>query len=215
MRLLIFQVVSRDRVQELTSTRIGADPCTFKRVRTGTQAAKPAASNSSATSAARTPVTAAASVAAIAPPQYSLSHPAPEVCRQTLLDKLGVVGVNQVRAMSDVRFKEPAIEGVDPKTGKFRIDLRGSGCDDPRIKATWYDFDAEGMLQSITYVWDRASGPAPAGIFQERVKSLSIFHRLPPPQAPGRLQAETSVGRLNLQDNPETRVVLEAYSAKK
>ena len=53
--------------------------------------------------------------------------------------------------------------------GNLRIDLRGSACDDPRIKATLYDFDANEMLQSITYVWERPPGPAPAPIFQERV----------------------------------------------
>ena len=52
--------------------------------------------------------------------------------------------------MSDVRFKEPAIEGKEPNTGNLRLDLRDSACDDPRIKATLYDFDANGMLQSIT-----------------------------------------------------------------
>ena len=107
-------------------------------------------------------------VAAVAPspPPSTLSRPSPEVCRNRLLDKLGVVGVNQVRAMSDVRFKEAAIEGKVPNTNNLRLDLRGSACDDPRIKATLYDFDANEMLQSITYVWDRPPGPAPAPIFR-------------------------------------------------
>lgn len=150
-----------------------------------------------------------------APPRSTLSRPSPEVCRNKLLDQLGKVGVNQVRAMSDVRFKEPAIEGKVPNTNNLRIDLRGSACDDPRIKATLYDFDGEGMLQSITYVWDRPAGPAPAAIFQERVKTLSLHHNLPPPQSPGRLQADTSLGRLILQDMPERNLLLEAYAAKK
>ncbi len=101
-----------------------------------------------------------------------------------------------------------------PNTNNLRIDLRGSACDDPRIKATLYDFDANGMLQSITYVWDRPPGPAPAPIFQERVTKLSRFHSLPPPQSPGRLQADTSLGRLILQDMPERNLLLEAYKAK-
>jgi hypothetical protein len=154
-------------------------------------------------------------VAAAAPTRSTLSRPSPEVCRQTLLDKLGTVGVNQVRAMSDVRFKEAAIEGKVPNSGNMRIDLRGSACDDPRIKATLYDFDADGMLQSITYVWDRPAGPAPAPIFQERVATLSRLHTLPPPQSPGRLQADTSLGRLILQDIPERNLMLEAYAAKR
>lgn len=160
----------------------------------------------------------ASTVAAVAPaPAAStLSRPSPEVCRQNLLDKLGAVGVNQVRAMSDVRFKEAAIEGKVPNTNNLRIDLRGSACDDPRIKATLYDFDANGMLQSITYVWDRPAGPAPAPIFSERVKTLSVLHAgLPQPQSPGRLQADTSLGRVVLQDMPERNLLLEAYAALK
>ena len=69
--------------------------------------------------------------------------------------------------MSDVRFKEAAIEGKVPNTNNLRIDLRGSVCDDPRIKATLYDFDANGMLQSITFVWD-AAGRAGAGADLQR-----------------------------------------------
>ena len=116
--------------------------------------------------------------------------------------------------MSDVRFKEAAIEGKVPNSNNLRIDLRGSSCDDPRIKATLYDFDANEMLQSITYVWDRPAGPAPAPIFQERVAALSRFHSLPPPQSPGRLQADTSLGRLILEDLPDRNLLLEAYKAK-
>jgi hypothetical protein len=156
-------------------------------------------------------------VAAAAPssPPSTLSRPSPEVCRNTLLDKLGTVGTNQVRAMSDVRFKEAAIEGKVPNTGNLRIDLRGSACDDPRIKATLYDFDANEMLQSITYVWERPAGPAPAPIFTERVTQLSRFHSLPPPQSPGRLQADTSLGRLIIEDMPERNLLLEAYKTPK
>jgi hypothetical protein len=149
------------------------------------------------------------------PPRSTLARPSPEVCRNTLLDQIGKVGVNQVRAMSDVRFKELAIEGKVPDTGNLRIDLRGSACDDPRIKASLYDFDANGMLQSITYVWERPSGPAPAPIFSERVATLSRFHSLPPPQVPGRLQADISLGRLIIQDMPERNLLLEAYKARK
>jgi len=156
---------------------------------------------------------ASAAAGAAAPPS-TLSRPSPQVCRNTLLDQLGKVGINQVRAMSDVRFKEPAIEGKVPNTGTLRIDLRGSACDDPRLKASLYDFDANGMLQSITYVWERPPGPAPAPIFSERVTQLSRFHSLPPPQSPGRLQADTSLGRLVLQDMPERNLMLEAYAAK-
>jgi hypothetical protein len=147
------------------------------------------------------------------PPPSTLSRPSPEVCRNTLLDQFGKVGVNQVRAMSDVRFKEAAIEGKVPNTDHLRIDLRGSACDDPRIRATLYDFDANGMLRSITYVWTRPAGPAPVPIFSERITQLSRFHSLPAQQSPGRLQADTSLGRLVLQDMPERNLRLEAYAA--
>ena len=57
---------------------------------------------------------------------------------------------------------------------------------------------------------------APAPIFSERVQTLALLHSaLPPPRSAGRLQADTVVGRLILQDMPERNVMLEAYSAKK
>ncbi len=39
-KLFVFKILGADRVQELTSTRIGADPCNFVRVGASTQAAK-------------------------------------------------------------------------------------------------------------------------------------------------------------------------------
>ena len=150
------------------------------------------------------------------PPPSTPSRPPREVCVNTLLDKLGTVGVDQVRAMAQMRFTEAAIEGKVPNTGNLRLDLRGSACDDPRVKASLYDFDAGGMLQAITFVWERPPGPAPAPIFQERVASLSrSYPSLPQPQSPGRLQADTSLGRLILRDMPERNLLMEAYAAKK
>ena len=214
---MVFEIAGSNRI-------VWGGTCAL--VRVGTSAANAAANAATApgnarTSAANSAVPPAAGampqVAAVAPapPPSTLARPSPEICRNTLLDKLGTVGTNQVRAMSDVRFKEAAIEGKVPNTNHLRIDLRGSACDDPRIKATLYDFDANEMLQSITYVWDRPPGPAPAPIFQERVTQLSRFHSLPPPQSPGRLQADTSLGRLVLQDMPERNLLLEAYAARK
>jgi hypothetical protein len=211
--MMVFANSSPDRI-------MGEDGCTL--VRVGSPAANAAANapGNPRTAAASPSVPPAAGalpqVAAVAPsPPPTPSRPSPEVCRDTLIDQLGKVGVNQVRAMSDVRFKEAAIEGKVPNTNHLRIDLRGSACDDPRVKASLYDFDANGMLQSITYVWDRPAGPAPAPIFQERVTQLSRFHSLPPPQAPGRLQADTSLGRLIIEDMPERNLLLEAYAARK
>jgi hypothetical protein len=215
---MFFEIVGPDRIK---SVNVG---CPL--VRVGAPAANAAENATTAPGNGRTvaaspsasPATRALpQVAAVAPepPPSTLARPSPEVCRNTLLDKLGTVGINQVRAMSDVRFKEVAIEGKVPNTNNLRIDLRGSACDDPRIKATLYDFDANGMLQSITFVWDRPPGPAPAPIFQERVATVSRFHSLPPPQTPGRLQGDTSLGRLIIEDLPERNLLLEAYKAKK
>ena len=214
----LFKIVRSDRIVSMIGD------CVL--VRGGAPAAHAAANAVTAPGHARTAATrssvppaadAMPQVAALAPaqPRSTLARPSPEVCRNTLLDKLGTVGTNQERAMSDVRFKEAAIEGKVPNSNNLRIDLRGSACDDPRIKATLYDFDANAMLRSITYVRDRPPGPAPAPIFQERVTQLSRFHSLPPPQTPGRLQADISLGRLILQDMPERNLLLEAYAAPK
>ena len=204
---------------------VWADTCAL--VRVGAPGANAAANAATAPGNARAAVSSPSAppaagtlpqvaTVAPAPPRSTLVRPSPEVCRNTLLDQIGKVGVNQVRAMSDVRFKEPAIEGKVPNTNNLRIDLRSSVCDDPRIKATLYDFDADGMLQAITYVWERPPGPAPAPIFAERVTTLSRFHpSLPQPQSTGRLQGDTSLGLLIVQDMPERNLLLEAYKAKK
>lgn len=214
---MFFEIVGPDRIK---SVNVG---CPL--VRVGAPAANAAANATTAPGNARTgaasqsaPAAAGATpqVAAVAPapPRSTLARPSPEVCRNTLIDQLGKVGINQVRAMSDVRFKDMPIEGKVPNTNNLRIDLRNSACDDPRLKATLYDFDVNDMLQSIIFVWERPPGPAPAPIFSERVTQLSRFHSLPPPQSPGRLQADTSLGRLVLQDMPDRNLVLEAYAAK-
>jgi len=204
---MVFAIADPNRIMH-------GESCTLVRVGTASPAVQGRSSNRApAPSSEGHPPTMAG--AAPAPPPATLSRPSPQVCRNTLLDKLGVVGVNQVRAMSDVRFKEAGIEGKVPNTGNLRIDLRGSACDDPRLKASLYDFDANGMLQSITYVWARPSGPAPSPIFTERVSILSRFHALPAPQTPGQLQADTSLGRLILQDVPERGLLLEAYAARR
>ena len=215
VEMLLFQVKSRERIEF-------AEGCTLVRVgaaasAAGTGAAAPAARGSERSAAPSSSAGGSVpQVASVGPARSTPSHPSPEVCRNALLDKLGTVGVNQVRAMSDVRFKELAIEGKVPNSNNLRIDLRGSACDDPRIKATLYDFDADGMLQAITYVWERPAGPAPAPIFAERFTALSRLHpSLPPPQSIGRLQGDTSLGRLVLQDMPERNLLLEAYAAKK
>jgi hypothetical protein len=215
--MMVFAPTSPDRI-------VAEDGCTL--VRAGSPAANAAANAANAPSDARTGVASSSAppatgglpqtaAVAPAPPPPTLWRPSSEVCRSTPLDQIGKVGVNQVRAMSDVRFKQLAIEGTVPITGNWRIDLRGSACDDPRIKATLYDFDANGLLQAITCVRDRPSGPAPAPIFAEPMQALSRYHSLPAAQPAGRLQADTSLGRLVLQDMPERNLLLEAYAAPK
>lgn len=195
---------------------VWADTCALVRVDAATPnaAASTAAPGNARASAGSQPPPQVAAVAP-APPRSTLARPSPEVCRNTLVDQLGKVGINQVRAMSDVRFKDMPIEGKVPNTNNLRIDLRNSACDDPRLKASLYDFDANGMLVSITYVWDRPAGPAPAPIFNERVTLLTRFHSLPPPQTSGRLQADTTMGRLIIEDLPERNLLLEAYKASR
>jgi len=209
IELMGFEVAHPNRV-----VVVNLEGCALVRVGSAAPAAQSGPSNRApAPSKAGAPPPEQVATAATA--RSTSSHPSPEVCRNTLADKLGVVGTNQVRAMSDARFKEMNIEGKVPNTNNRRIDMRGSACDDPRIKATLYDFDANEMLQSITYVWERPPGPAPAPIFQERVTQLSRFHALPPPQTPGRLQADISLGRLIIEDMPERNLLLEAYKARK
>jgi hypothetical protein len=55
----------------------------------------------------------------------------------------------------------------------------------------------------------------PAPIFSERIAQLSRFHSLPQPQSPGRLQADTSLGRLILEEVPKRNLLLEAYKSPK
>ena len=127
---------------------------------------------------------------------------------------MGKVGVDQVRAMPEVRFKKPAVDGKVPARNILRIDLLGDACDDPRIKATLYDFDANGMLQSIT--WSGSSGRAGAGAHLQRtcIDALALSFSAAA-AVTVRLQADTSMGRLIMEDLPERNLLLEAYKAKK
>jgi hypothetical protein len=216
-RMMDFEIASASRI-------VYASGCVL--VRVDAPASKAAADATTAPGDARTAVASSSAppaasampqVAAVAPapPPSTLSRPSQEVCRNNLLDKLGTVGSNQVRAMSDVRFKEAAIEGKVPNSNNLRIDLRGSACDDPRLKATLYDFDANEMLQSITYVWERPAGPAPAPIFNERARLLANWYAPGPTPSPSRWQGTSTTARVTLQDLPERALLLEAYAAPK
>ena len=219
LSLPMFKFVGPDRVEEtLVSAGAGA-PCTMVRVGSSAAATQGnVAGNAPSPTAGRATATQPpVQTANVSPTLPVSSRPPPHVCQQTLLDKLGVVGINQVRHLMDVRYKEAkeTVKGTAPNSQTFLIEARGSACDDPRLNATLYDLDANGMLQSITYVWARPPGPAPSPIFSERITQLSRFHSLPPPQSLGRLQADTSMGRLILEDLPERNLLLEAYKATK
>jgi hypothetical protein len=148
------------------------------------------------------------------PSQSPAARPTPGVCRKTLLDQLGTARIEQARQVISERFAKSIDGKVPNKPDGLRIDAWGSACDDSRVKASLYDFDASGVLRSITYAWSRPPGPAPAPIFSERVATLSRFHALPPPQSTGRLEAVTSLGRLVLEDMPGRNLLLEAYIAR-
>jgi hypothetical protein len=222
VQLLGFDFVNPDRVQVVPLAAI-LDGCALVRIGASSSAGL-AASGSlpPPSSAGRDQPSTMAGVAPSAvpappstPPPSTPGRPSQEVCGLTFLDKLGVATFSPVRKALDVYYKE-TLHGTVPNSQLTRLDARGSGCDDPRIQATLYDFDANGTLQSITFVWARPAGPAPTPIFSERVHTLARLHSaLPPPQSAGRLQADTVVGRLILQDMPERNVVLEGYAAKK
>ncbi len=196
--LLGFEFIDNNRIRE-----VRMPTCVLVRV-----------GAASGATAAKAPAPARAGPAATAGTASALPvRPAPGVCRQTLLDRLGTARIEQARKIIAGRFTQSTDGKVPGRPQGLRIEARGSACDDPRVDASLYDFEADGVLRSITYVWIRPPGPAPAPIFTERVATLARFHALPPPQSPGRLQAETSLGRLVLQDMPERNLLLEAYIA--
>jgi hypothetical protein len=211
LNFLAFDIVSANRV-----TMIGFEDCTLVRVGADAPGATanpraagpPRAAPNRATTAPTTPPPTPA------PTSTASTQPPHEICRQTFLDQLGTAGINPVRQVIERRFTSDT-QGQVPGTSLTRITARGSACDDPRLSATWYDFAANGMLQRVTYVWQRPSGPLPSPMFAERINALSRFHPLPSPQSPGHLEADTSLGRLTLQDVPARNELLEAYVAKK
>ena len=129
-----------------------------------------------------------------------------------LLDRFGAAREAEVRQALQARFRETLV-GTVPGTAQLRLDARGSACDDPRINAVLYDFDAAGLLRSLTLVWARPPGPQPAPIFSERARTLATLHGLSPPQSPSRLAGTSPTARIVLQDLPERSLLLEAYAA--
>ena len=70
-KLFVFKILGADRVQELTSTRIGADPCNFVRVGATAQAANASAAGTRAANASSSNVSPAASGRASSRPRRS------------------------------------------------------------------------------------------------------------------------------------------------
>ncbi len=67
-KLFVFKIVGPDRVQELTSTRIGADPCNFVRVGASAQAANASAAGTRAANASSSNAPPAAAAPGMASP---------------------------------------------------------------------------------------------------------------------------------------------------
>lgn len=159
---------------------------------------------------------AAASAAAPRPREAAATsspRPAPEVCRQVLIDRIGEVRVDEARRAIGLRFRE-SVDGRVPGSSNLRVEARGSACDDARVDATLYDFDGAGVLRSVTIVWTRPAGPAPAEIFSERVRMLSMFYAAGP-SSTSRWQGAAAKASVVLEDRPERERLLEAYSAPK
>jgi hypothetical protein len=194
-RLMLFEFDSPRRIRFL-----GQD-CVMVRVGEGGGAAAAAGGGTAVAALAERPAGA----------QRATAQPSPEVCRRTLMDRFGAARESEVRQALQARFRETLV-GTVPGTAQLRLDARGSACDDPRINAVLYDFDAAGLLHSLTLVWARPPGPAPAPIFSERAKVLAAQHGLAPPQSPSRLQGASTTARIVLQDLPERSLLLEAYA---
>jgi hypothetical protein len=206
-RLLVFEFIGPDRVRE-TITASELATCEFVRFGAAAQAAGAGATHSAAVK----PGTAQGPAIAAATPSTRPDADA-KGCPTNLLDQVGRARLPDAQRAVLARF--PNVQSRTLGNGNTQLLGSGSRCDDIRLNATLYDFDANGTLRSITLMWARPAGPAPAPMFNERIKTLSLHHALPPPQSPGRLQADTSLGRLVLQDMPERNLLLEAYAARK
>lgn len=146
-----------------------------------------------------------------APPAQSSDLPPREVCTRMLIQEIGVIGADAARAAIQARYKE-VNTGRVPNTPNLRLEASSSACDDQRVKAVLYDFDAGGMLRAITIAWSRPPGPAPAPIFSERAQMLAAWYPQGLTQSQDRLETKSGELRVFLQDMPEQGVLLEAYA---
>ena len=127
-----------------------------------------------------------------------------------MVEQIGLAGVDEVRQGVAPRFQEIVV-GTIPDSWNLRLEARRSGCDDPRVSAVLYDFDAKGVLHEVTYVWSRPAGTSPSPLFKERAAALARLYRLPEPQSASRVEGTSKASNVVLQDVPDRNVVLEAY----
>jgi hypothetical protein len=192
--LLAFEVLDDNRIKEMLA---GGD-CLLVRLGASKTATPPSASTPPAQ-----------------PPTNTASAPpTPDACRNMMLAKLGQAREVEVRHAIAARGAR-TVDGKVPNSPNLRIDARGSPCDDRRLNAILYDFNDAGTLRSITLVWDRPAGAAPAPIFTERAQMLARLFNAPPPQSPSRLQVDTPDNRrIMLEDMAQRNLLLEAYIAR-
>jgi hypothetical protein len=206
---MFFEIAGPNRI-------VWGGTCALVRVGAAHAAANTAAAPGHARAGAASPAAPPAAgempqVAAVAPRPLP-SRPPPEVCRNFLIDRLGRIGRAEAWPALQARFRQVSA-GTVPGTQQLRLDARASACDDPRANAVLYDFDGAGVLQSITIVWARPAGPAPAPIFSERAQTLARLYGLPAPASPSRLEGVSPTVRVVLHDLPERSLLVEAYAA--
>lgn len=155
-----------------------------------------------------------ARTASRSPAPTAVARPSPEVCRRTMVEQIGLATVDEVRQTVTPRFEEIVL-GTIPDSWNVRLEGRRSGCDDPRVSAVLFDFDAKGVLHEVTYVWSRPAGEPPSPVYKERAAALARNYRLPSTQSPSRLEGTSKTASVVLQDVPDRSVVLEAYGLPK
>jgi hypothetical protein len=186
---MVFELLSNDRIKEAL---VGGN-CELMRAGRGTSSVNAAPSSRQ-------------------PDATPATRPANGVCQRMLLDEVGAVRAEAARAAIKARFKDVSA-GTVPSSQNLRLDARASACDDPRITATLYDFDTDGVLRAITLVWVRPNGPVPAPICNERAHLLAMWYSRGLSRSPSRLQGQSDMARVVLQDVPERNLVLEAYAS--
>lgn len=133
-KLFVFKILGADRVQELTSTRIGADPCNFVRVGASTQAANASAAGTRVASASSSNAPSAAAAPGLAPPAKAAAGSAGAVvdgaafrCRDGSL--LLVTWCQGPSADAMCTLTELHKRGTGAPTARSAIAARVQGCE--------------------------------------------------------------------------------------